>query len=124
MIAVSMLYAQLAILPKIDPYKSPRIVSESISKMLGPDDGFGGYSKKDQFLWYGYMYYAGRCIDDFNDEEALSKYYREERRVIVIMRERDYESLSEETKGEVKTVVPFSVGHKEMVLTSNDPIKL
>jgi hypothetical protein len=70
------------------------------------------------------MYYAGRYIDDLDDEEALSKYYREDRRVIVIMREEDYESLPGEIKGEVKAVVPFKVGHKEMVITSNDSLRL
>lgn len=123
-IAASMLYAQLAILPKINPYKSPKVMSESIAKVLGPDDGFGGYSEGDQFIWYGYMYYAGRFIDVLDSEEALSKYYRQDRRVIVIMRDRDYESLPDEIKVEVKTVVPFNVGHKGMVLSSNESLRL
>lgn len=122
-VALSMLYAQLAIFPKIDSYKSPRVVSESIASMLGPDDGFGGYSRNNQFIWYGYMYYTKRYIDVFDDEEALSEYYREDRRVIVIMRDRDYESLPDEIKGEMETVYPYKVGHKKMVITSNDSLR-
>jgi len=119
-LGVVMLYAQLKVLPPIDDYKSAKPISEYIAAHLEEEDGFGGYSPDDNFIWYGYMFYAGRYIDLFNDPEELAAYYRQDRRVVVIMRDRYYEGLPEDVLEEIETAEPFQVGHKEMYLTSNE----
>ncbi|MBN1881665.1 MAG: glycosyltransferase family 39 protein [Deltaproteobacteria bacterium] len=121
-LGVVMLYTQLKILPPIDEYKSAKPISEYIAAHLEDEDGFGGYSPDDDFIWYGYMFYTGRYIDLFNTPEDLASYYQRDSRVVVIMRDRYFEELPEDILEEIETVQPFQVGHKEMMLTSNEEL--
>jgi len=119
-LAITMLYVQIYIFDAINPLKSPKQISEEIVANLGPEDGFGGFSPSGGFRWYGYLYYTERYIDLFDDPYELKDYYNQERRVIVIMRERDFDELPSGVKEEVATIRYFGVGHKDMVLTSNE----
>jgi 4-amino-4-deoxy-L-arabinose transferase-like glycosyltransferase len=120
---ILMLYTQLSILNAANPLKSPRMISEEISSYLGPDDGFAAYSSAGDYLWDGYLYYSKRYIDLLDKSDELKDYYGQERRVIVIMRDRDFKKLPDDIKAELKTVKPFTVGEKEMVMTSNDVLE-
>jgi 4-amino-4-deoxy-L-arabinose transferase-like glycosyltransferase len=117
---ISLLYTQLPILSAANSFKSPRMISEEISSYLGPDDGFAAYSISGDYLWDGYLYYSKRYIDLLYKSDELKDYYLQDRRVIVIMRDRDFEKIPDDIKAEIKTVKPFTVGEKGMVMTSND----
>ncbi len=119
-LAVTMLYTQIFVLDAINPLKSPKMISEEIVANLGPDDGLGGYSSSGSFRWYGYLYYTERYMDLFDNPDELKQYYGQQRRVIVIMTEKDFGKLPLEVIEEIKTERSFGVGHRDMVLTSNE----
>jgi 4-amino-4-deoxy-L-arabinose transferase-like glycosyltransferase len=123
LMGISMLYFHLFILRAVNPYMSPRMISEEINSNLGPGDGFAAYSNSGSYWWDGYLYYTKRYIDLFSKDDELRNYYRQDRRVIVIMRDHDFERIPDDIKGELKTVKPFRVAEKLMVLTSNEVLK-
>jgi len=120
---ISMLYVQLPIMRAADVFKSPRMVSEEINSYLGPDDKFAAYSSSGSYWWDGYLFYTKRYIDLLDESDELRNYYRQDMRVIVIMRDRDYERLPDDIKGELKTAKPFRVAEKGMVMTSNEVLE-
>gem|GEM_PF-3991262 len=119
---ISMLYVQLPVLNAADRINSARAISEEINSYLGSDGGFGAYSNGTSHLWDGYLFYTKRYIDLVDNYDGLKDYYRQDRRVIVIMREGDFEKLPDDIKEEIKTVKHFRVAEKKMVMTSNDEL--
>lgn len=121
LMAIMMLYTQLSVLKTINPYKSPRAISEEIVSLLGPDDGFGAYSPPDGgFYWDGYLFYTEMLMDIFDNPEELKEYYGGDRRVIVIMRNRHFDGLPEDVRDATYVIKEFKVGHKEFFMTSNE----
>ena len=123
LMGVSMLFFHVRVLGAINPHMSPRAISGEINSNLGPGDGFAAYSGSGSYWWDGYLYYTKRYIDLFSKTDELRDYYGQDRRVIVIMRDHDFEALPDDIKAELKTVKPFKVAEKEMVLTSNEVLK-
>jgi hypothetical protein len=115
-------------LPAVNPYKSARAAGERIAALLPAGRSFGGYSPGTHgpwvdriFLWDAYLFYSQRQTEPLYTEAELANYLNASERKVVLMKYEDYLHLPESTKAEIRFVERLRVGHKSMLVVSNQP---
>jgi hypothetical protein len=126
--AVGLVYVQLWVLPRIDPYKSARAASARIAGLVGPHGRFGAFARgqardysDSMHVWDPYLFYARRRIDLLSRADEVGRYFAARPGAVVLMREETYESLPRDVLERVVWTEEFRVGHREMVIASNGP---
>lgn len=124
--ALVLMLLQQRVLPALNPYKSAKSASTLAALLAGSNGRLVGYSPvpdirwSDNFyLWDAYLFYSHRKIAIIDDPLSLSRIYRSASPTVVIIRERDFDSLPGTTTSAARIAKRFRVGHREMLLTIN-----
>ncbi|UCD81164.1 MAG: hypothetical protein JSW26_06975, partial [Desulfobacterales bacterium] len=108
-------YGVHVLVPKLEFYKSPRPLCEEITANLKN----GGQWAMYQFYRAAYVYYTDSFCTVLESEEELKAFLNQATLSLVVMKENKYERLSDTVKARTHLVFKQQIGHRAMVLISN-----
>jgi len=109
------IYGVHFIVPKMEDYKSPRPFCEEIKVRLEQGVDWAMYN----FYRAAYVYYTDSLVDVIMTKEELGTFLDRPAKSIVAMRERDFDGLEAVLKNKMFIVYRRQIGHRPMVLVSN-----
>jgi len=112
---VFIIYGVHFFIPKMEEYKSPRLFCEEITKRVEKGADWAMY----QFYRAAYVYYTDSFTKVLNTEEELNRFLNQPNRSIIAMRESGYQNLNESLKAKSYLIYQRKIGHRPMVLISN-----
>ena len=112
---VFIIYSVHFLVPKIEEYKSPRPFCEEIVKRVEKGADWAMY----QFYRATYVYYTDSFAKVLNTEEELNRFLNQPEQSIVAMKEKGYRNLSASLKAKSHLIYQRKIGHRLMVLISN-----
>ena len=114
-IFVFTLYSVHVLVPKLEFYKSPRPFCEEITSHLKN----GGQWAMYKFYRAAYVYYTDSFCKVLDSEEQLEAFLNQPTPALVVMKENKYAHLSNALKARTHMVFKEQIGHRPMVLISN-----
>jgi len=109
------IYAVHFLIPMMEEYKSPRPFCEEITKRVEKGADWAMY----QFYRAAYVYYTDSFTKVLNTEEELNRFLNQPNQSIVAMRDKEYQKLNESLKAKYPLIYQKKIGHRLMVLISN-----
>jgi len=116
-IIVFTLYSVHFIIPRMEVYKSPRPFCEEIRTRLDQGAEWAMY----QYYRAAFVYYTDSLVDVIETKEDLVRFLDRTTRSLVAMREEEYDGLSEDIRNRMYMIYQRQIGHRSMVLVSNQP---
>ena len=109
------LYGVHLVIPKMEDYKSPRPFCEEIKTRLEQGADWAMYN----FYRAVYVYYTDSLVDVIMTKEKLIEFLDRPTKSLVAMREWEYNRLDENIKSKMHLIYKRQIGHRPMVLVSN-----
>ncbi len=114
-------YLTLFINPKLNHYKSARVFCEKTVKITkGRELGIYGI-----FLHQmgPYVFYTGRKLKTFDNEGEVVQFFGAKEGAFCIMRDTYLKTFRDQYSGPVHKLLSASVGHRKVLLISNQPLE-
>ncbi len=117
-VGVAFFYGTRFIFPKVDPYKSARLLSQEIQQTMKPGDKLAMYGG---FAIGPYNFYTGIVpIADIENQREMVNLFRSKERVFCLIQNHEYEQLKRKDLGiPLNLVIRRKVGGKDIALISN-----
>lgn len=109
------LYSVHVLIPKMEYYKSPRPFGEEIAARLEK----GGQWAMYRFYRAAYVYYTNSFCKVLKDEQELEAFLKQPTLSLVVMKEKHYKHLGDSFKEKTYVLTKRQIGHRLMVLISN-----
>jgi len=112
-------YADLALLPLADRYKSPVPFCQRVTAQVGPDDEIRSYG-----LWRwdsSYLYYTGRLMPHLRSFEEVESYLARARKVFLLVESSEMDRFLSRLKVPVEVLARQDIGHQTAALLVSRP---
>jgi len=118
MVAAGLFYAQRAVFPAVNPYKSARLISEEITSQISTGDKLCVYGKVSAG---SYNFYTGIVpIYDFSRSKDLFEFLKSSEKAFCLLTFKDYSQFQEMADcPEMRLIARRQVGKNDVALISN-----
>jgi len=114
-ILVILTYSVRYVIPKVEPYKSPRPFCQQIVAHLEN----GGQWAMYEFFRPAYVYYTNRFCEVLLNGPELRAFLEEGRPSLVVIREKDYKRIKNNLDVRTRVLFREKIGHRSLLLISN-----
>ena len=103
------------VIPKMEDFKSPRPFCDEIVTRMEKGADWAMY----KFYRAAYVYYTDSFVKVLTDEAQLARFLDRQNQALVAMTQRDFDLLPEPLASNIHIITRRKIGHRPMVLISN-----